>query len=180
MQVNNNYSPNFGMALRIHPKAKDTLRQRSLEYLAEVAKVGEECKGHKYVDIDLTETLIPIVNRRGCANAYVGPFKPTKLSDNAVEFETHWAGNSVGGVNIGDKYTAYLEFANAAEAKAAYESMAEISKRGDALSTAFNFAKLQEKSAAYRAEVEAQKVLKQQQIDAEVEKLMSAFPNVDA
>lgn len=180
MQVNNNYSPNFGMALRIRPSAKGKLRQQSMEYLAEVAKIGEECKAHKYVDLDLTENLTPVVNRRGCANAYVGPFKPTRLYADGVEVETYWAGNSVNGMNPGDKYSTFLEFANSADAKAAYDSMTEVSKNGDALSAAFNFAKLQEKSDAYRAEVAAQKTLKQQQVDAEVEKLMSAFQDVDA
>ena len=180
MQVNNNYSPNFGMALRIHPNARGKLQQKSLEYLAELSKMGEECKTHKFVDLDLTESLTPIVNRRGCANAYTGPFKPIKVNGNGVEFETHWAGNSVNGITPGSKYNVYLEFANADEAKKAYESMAEITKKADSLSSAFNFAKLQEKSIARKAAVEAEAAKIQAQVNAEVEKLMSAFPNVDA
>ncbi len=179
MQVNNNYSPNFGMALRIHPNAKAKLQHKSMEYLADLAMIGEECKAHKFVDLDLTESLSPVVNRKDCANAYIGTFKPIKINGNGVEVETRWAGNAVNEVKPGDRYSAYLEFANAEEAKAAYESMLGLNKQGDPLSIAFNFAKLQEKSSAYKAAVAEMKAQEQAKVNAEVEKLMKAFPGID-
>ena len=179
MQVNNNHSPNFGMALRISPSAKGKLQKESLEYLSNLRKAGEELKGHKYVDVDLGENLSPVVNRRGCANAYKDFFKPVKLSDDAIEVETRWAGNEVGGMKFGEKYTAYLKFANAKEAAGAYESLQKANERGT-LASAVEFAKAQEKSSAHRAFVEEQQAQLQARVNEEVEKLMNDFPNIDA
>ena len=176
MQVNNNYSPNFGMALRIKPEAKTKLAQQSLDYLANLRKAGEELKDHRYVDVDLTENLSPIVNRRGCANAYAAPFKPTKLHGDGIEVETRWAGS--GSMQPGENYTAYLRFANSEEAAKAYEDLQKANGKGT-LESAVEFAKAQEKSSAYRAYLEAQEAQRQAQVNAEVEKLMNDFPDAN-
>lgn len=179
MQVNNNYSPNFGMALRIHPKAKAKLQQESLEYLSKLRYIGEELQGHKYVDLDLGESLTPVVNRRGCANAYKDYFKPINVNGKGVEVETRWAGNNVSGIQYGDTYKTYLKFASEEEAKAAYESLQDARSQGH-LDSALEFTKLVEKSEIYKAEVEAEKAAHQAKVNAEVDKLLSDFPDVDA
>ncbi len=179
MQVNNNYSPNFGMALRIHPKAKAKLQQESLEYLSKVRAAGEELREHKYVDLDLGESLTPVVNRRGCANAYKDYFKPLNISNRGVEVETRWAGNNVSGIQYGDTYKVYLKFASDEEAQSAYNALQDARSQGT-LDSALEFTKLVEKSEIYKAEVEAEKAAHQAKINAEVDKLLSDFPNVDA
>ena len=123
---------------------------------------------------------MPVVNRRDCANAYTAPFKPIKVSGDAVEVEARWAGTAATGVQPGENYSVYLEFANADEARKAYESMVKANEKCDALESAFNFAKLQEQSILYKVKVQQEAAARQAKINAEVDKLMSAFPNVDA
>ena len=179
MQVNNNYSPNFGMALRIAPKAKSKLQQQSLEYLTKLRNAGEELKGHKYVDLDISETLSPVVNRRGCANAYKDCFKPINVTNRGVEVETRWAGNNVSGIQYGDTYKTYLKFASEEEAQSAYNALQEAGKKSH-FDSALEFTKLVEKAEIYKAEVEAEKAAHQAKVNAEVDKLLSDFPDVDA
>lgn len=176
MQVNNNYSPNFGMALRINSKAKEKLAEQTLDYLSNLRKCGEELKGHRFVDVDLDENLRPVVNRKGCANAYGDYFKPIKQIDNALEVETRWMGNEVSGLKQGEKYTAYLEFANKDEATKAYNSLAKANERYDSMASATEFAKIQEQSSAHKAFVAEQKAQLQARVNEEVEKLMNDFP----
>lgn len=177
MQVNNNYSPNFGMALKIKPEAKEQLMGQSLEYLAKLRKAGEELKGHQHVDIELNETLQPIVKRRGCANAYFDYFKPVKVSGAGVEVETRWAGSVSSSQSHGDKYKAYLQFSSQKEAEEAYQKLNKAAENWNSVDSAVEFAKQQEKSSAYKATVAAEEARKRAQVNAEVEKLMKDFPD---
>ena len=176
MQVNNNYSPNFGMAMKIKPAAGEELKKKSLDYLARVRKYGEELKDHKYVDVELNESLTPIVRRRGCANTYYSHFTPLRVIEDGLEVETRWIGRETGGLKYGDKYNAYLKFANAQEAQEAYNSLAKANEQYSSLDSAVEFAKLQEKSSAYRAMVAEKEAQLQAKVDDEVAKLMQDFP----
>jgi len=178
MQVNDNYSPNFGMALKIKSGAKEGLAKKSLGYLQGVRKAGEELQGHQHVDVELNEALQPIVKRRGCANAYFDYFKPVKVNGTGLEVDTRWAGRP-GNQSYGDKYQAYLEFSSQKEAEEAYKKLNKANEKWDSLESAVEFAKQQEKSSAYKAQVAAQKAELQAKVNAEVDKLISDFPNVE-
>lgn len=53
MQVNNNVSPNFGMALKIKPSATDYLKTQSKATLETLGKLGEEFKDYKHWDLEV-------------------------------------------------------------------------------------------------------------------------------
>ena len=180
MQVNNNYSPNFGMALRIDPKAAGKLRGQTMEYLQTLKKAGEECATHKHVDLLLDENLVPIVKRRDCANAYYDYFRNNGFDglaspDNCLAVSTRWAGSESVGLKKGENYTANLVFETREEASAARETLMAADKVYDGITPALEFAKLQEASLAYKARVAEAAAKLQAQVDTEVENLMSAF-----
>lgn len=70
MEVRNvSSAQNFGMALRIKPGAKEALRGWSEHELQRLAKLGEELKDHKHVDVVIDDAGKMILDLK-CANKY--------------------------------------------------------------------------------------------------------------
>ena len=71
MQINSiNNNQNFGMALRIDPRAAEALQGKSENYLLKLSKLGEKIKDYQYVDIFIKEDVTPVVKFKNAGNAY--------------------------------------------------------------------------------------------------------------
>ena len=125
MQVKSIQSPNFGMALKIDPKASANLKKSSVKVIEGLRNIGNELKDHQHVDMHITESLSPVVKPRNCANAYYDFFKPTKVDGSALIVNTRWAGSEANGFKRGDNYSVYVKFADEKAAEGAYERLSK-------------------------------------------------------
>lgn len=185
MQVNNNtQSPNFGMALRINPKATENLKKCSIETIKKLQEAGEELKDTKFYHVAVDENLGCKIESEG--KPYFGLFedeenrittsygtkkeKDTNVTaDNIIMIKQ--GNTSLGGVG---KYIPYMESKPTYNAWGynAYNQVGDIKQ----LST---IAKLLDKAAVakYKEECAAAilKKAKEQEVSNAVDDLMKNY-----
>lgn len=121
MQVNNNYqSPNFGMALKIKPGAREYLAKQSQQTLNSLQEIGEKLAPFKHWDLEIDEKGLRLAGKGSLDGAYrdIGTVesKGAGYSDFiTVKMKVDRFANK------GETIDKYLAYANKEEAQAAYE-----------------------------------------------------------
>ena len=67
-------TPNFGMSVKISPRAKTKIAQKPTQYLNKLGEINEEFKNSKYVDIFIRDDLTPVIQLKG-RNLYYSDIK---------------------------------------------------------------------------------------------------------
>jgi len=175
MQVNSiNNNQNFGMALRIDPKATEALQGKSANYLQKLAELGEKIKGYKYVDIFIKEDATPIVKFKNAGNAYSNlkiEDKPALDSFARITATNESKGSTFG--KVGDTVQDTFELSSTWEV----ESLRKVlnDPKSDSLDKAEKFAEVIENRGIRQAKAAAEKAAKEAVQKGKVAELMNKF-----
>ena len=169
--------PQFGMALKIDPKAGEALSKKSSAYLNRLAKIGKDMKEYKHIDILINENGNPIVKYKHNAGAYSNIEPAPRPFDAWIKIKTNWQGENVyTNVSKGDVMYQDLNLASEKDALKFYNELTK--SNADELSRAEAYAKVLENLK------EAARFKKEDLINAynkkteEVKNLLSEFGEV--
>ena len=139
MQINKvqNNNLNFGMALKISPKANKALEQQSKQYLDNLAIIGKELENYPYCDLLLDENLTPSVVMLNKKIDYFKAFKE-EVEMAGKQYERSAGGETEGGIYPLIPMTISDAIADSKKSKQFYEEI----KNKDEISQAFELTKM--------------------------------------
>lgn len=176
MEVRNvNSAQNFGMALKIKPGAAEALKKWDENKLQRLAKLGEDLKEHKHVDVVVDEAGQFVLDLKNCANKYKQvDIKTDPMNKDFINLSGTWAGSEASGTAPGTRVThsfqlrtpeAVQELIDKTTSKHYYD---EIEKMG-------TIAKAFEERGVWQAEKAAAEKARVERVNSAVGSLMSNF-----
>jgi hypothetical protein len=175
MQVSNNQSPNFGMALKIKPGVAEHLRKTPMEYIQHLEQIGENLKDCKRVNLVLEEApnnggFYDVIDLNG-PHRYYGVNNLKTDNRGAIEFDTTWKGANFSNVKYNQRFHAVHQLQNPDVANAAVEKLNALSgiERSAEMSKILNDAK------EYQIQVEDMEKVRKEAVSHAVDGLMSKF-----
>lgn len=171
MQINNNYqSPNFGMALRIKPGAREYLAKQSQETLDSLQEIGEKLAPFKHWDLEIDDIGLRIAGKA----ATDGAFRNIDSVNRGNEFTNYFTIKATSDrfANKGETIDKYLIYANTKEAQAAYE---KIQKTLPGLNRTVAVLEELETISAKQAEEDAKAAAAQAKLNKTIDGLLDKF-----
>lgn len=166
MQIKSVQSPNFGMAMKIDPQAKIRLKEKPIDYIRELNKLGHEFKNYKHADLCLNEDLVPFVYKRSTDDYYFGKFTPTKTYKcGKVEVET---------TTLLGPEELYLHTDGYSQGTDVMKSLQYAEQKGP-IQSAAEFVRQLEASEEYVLKNSAKIQAKQNVVDEAIDELLSNF-----
>lgn len=168
MQVNNNVqSPDFGMALKIKPTAKNFLKKQSLVTLESLQKLGEEFKDYKHWDLEIDDKGYRVAGKGALDGAYRNIRKPEVHTSRFDSFRVPVTADRF--ADKGKNINRYLCYTNPEDARVGFEKMNVSSNQ---LERTANFTRELEKLSAKEAYAES---IKAQIKEAQANKISDLF-----
>ncbi len=165
MQVKSVQSPNFGMAMKIDPQAKIKLKEKPIDYIKELNKLGQEFKNYKHADLCFDENLVPYVYKRSTGECYFEKFTPKKVfSSGIVEVNT----TSMAGPDV------YLQTTSYGRGSLVMDALQNAEQKGY-LTSAAEFTRQLEASEEYILNNSAKVQAKQNIVDKAVDELLKNY-----
>ena len=176
MEVRNvNSAQNFGMALRIKPGAADALRKWNENKLERLAKLGEELKDHKHVDVIVDEAGQFVLDLKNCANKYRNiDIQPDNMEKSFINLRGTWAGSEASGTVPGTRVSHSFQLRTP---EAAQELIKKTTSKQyyDEIEKIGTIAKAFEDRGVWQAEKAAAERARTERVNSAVDSLMSNF-----
>ena len=172
MEVRNNLSPNFGMALRIKPEAVDALKRMSRSELETIEKAAEKIKDTQFWHLEIGKDGKRIISSP-FADKYAGDTLAFKEPhDEFLTYSALWKGTQGLGYKEGDTVSGAIKFENKEAAMNAYK---DLSKYFGGIEKDAKFVKYMDDRAIAKAEQNAAERAEREAICKKVNQMFEKY-----